>query len=111
MSLDFNQVALQVNPLLESARGMTLVHAQLLKEGFRFVFEDAQHRKVILLAPRVYADGIVIVDALNNLVIAVTVTTYDLEAYRRDAARAEPLNEQTYELPYSLWFFEGNYRS
>lgn len=110
MAQDLSKSSLDVNPLLESARGMTLVHSQLLKEGFRFVYENAEQRKVILITPKVYTDGSVIVDAINDLVIVLTVTTYDLAAYRRDAARAEPLSESSVELPYSTWFTEGDYR-
>lgn len=110
MSEDFPQVAARVNPILEATHGMTLKHAQLLKEGIRFVYEDAQRRKVIILQPKVYTDGQVIVDPINDVVLVMSASTYDLKAYQQDPTRAEPQEETNIELPYSLWFFEGNYR-
>lgn len=110
MPQDLSQNAAAVGPLLETARGMTLVDAQLLKEGFRFVFENATLRKVILLKPRVYTDGAVIVDPINDVVVQFTVTTYDAAAYRPNDAQTKPLEETSIELPYSTWFFQGDYR-
>jgi len=110
MSEDFASVASRVNPLLESTHGMTLKHAQLLKEGIRFVYEDAQVRKVIILQPKVYTDGAVIVDAINDVVLVMAVSTYDLKAYQKNAANTEPLEQTSIEMPYSIWLFEGNYR-
>jgi hypothetical protein len=110
VSVEQSQVDPQVNRLLETAVGMSLVESQLQKEGFRFVYEDATHRVEILLAPKVYTDGSVIVDAINDLVIVASATRYTLEAYRRDAANANPVSQEKIELPYSTWFFPGNYR-
>jgi hypothetical protein len=110
VSVEQSQIEPQVNRLLESAVGMTLVHSQLLKEGFRFVYENAAHRIVILLTPKVYTDGAVIVDAINDLVIVASMTRYDLETFRRDGTLAAPIGQETFELPYSTWFFPGNYR-
>lgn len=110
MPQDLFTISPQVNQLLQTARGMTLVDSQVLKEGFRFDYESAGQHTVILLTPKVYTDGKVVVDAINDLVILLTVTTYDLDAYRRAATAAAPVSATSIELPYSTWYTEGNYR-
>lgn len=110
MPQDLFTISPQVNLLLEQARGMTLVNSQVVKEGFRFDYENSQQHTVVVLAPKVYTDGKVVVDAINDLVIVLTVTSYDLDAYRRDAATAEAASAASIELPYSTWYNEGNYR-
>ncbi len=110
MSAEQSQVDPLANRLLESAVGMSLAEAGVVKEGFRFVYENATQVLVLLLAPKVYTDGTVIVDAINDLVIIASATRYDPAAYRQDGANATPVSEEKIELPYSTWFFPGNYR-
>lgn len=110
MAEDITQAAARVNPLLEATKGMTLVDAQLVKEGIRSVYEGGNTRKVIVLQPKVYTDGSVIVDPINDVVMVLSVSTYDATAYKQDPANAQPTDQSNIELPYSLWLFEGNYR-
>lgn len=110
MPQDLFTISPQVNQLLQTARGMTLVDSQVVKEGFRFDYENSQQHTVVVVSPKVYTDGKVVVDAINDLVLVLTVTAYDLDAYRGNAAAAEPVSAKSIELPYSTWYTEGNYR-
>ena len=102
MNSDYADLALQFGQLFSLAQGAHLKLAHLTKQGMEFVFESATTRTEIRLLPHVYADGKVIIDAINDLTMRVQVTQYEIKD-------GQPVGGGKMELPFSTWFFEGDY--
>ncbi len=102
MNTDYSTLALQFGQLLGLAQGMNLKLAHLTKQGIEFVFESATTRTEVRLLPQVYAEGKVIIDAINDLTMVVEVKQYELEG-------GKEVGGGKVELPYATWFFEGDY--
>lgn len=102
MNSDYSDLALQFGQLFGLAQGANLKLAHLTKQGMEFVFESATTRTEIRLLPQVYAEGKVIIDAINDLTMRVQVTQYEIKDGRA-------VGGGKMELPYSTWFFEGDY--
>lgn len=102
MTSDYSKVALQFGQLMGLAQGMNLKIAHLTKQGIEFVFESATTRTELRLVPQVYAQGKVIVDAINDLTMVIEVKQTALP-------EGTLVGGGKVELPYSTWFFEGDY--
>lgn len=102
MNSDYSDLALQFGQLFGLAQGASLKLAHLTRQGMEFVLESATTRIEVRLLPQVYAEGKVIIDAINDLTMQVQVTQYAL-------TDGKPVGGGKMELPYSTWFFEGDY--
>src|SRR3954466_244936 len=102
MRADYSQCALEFGQLIGLAQGMTLKLAHLTKQGVEFVFESTTTRTELRLVPKVYTEGKVIVDAINDLTMMVEVRQTELPG-------GAVVGGGKVELPYSTWFFEGDY--
>lgn len=102
MKPEYSDLALQFGQVFGLAQGMTLKVAHLTKQGMEFVFESATTRAEIKILPQVYTSGKNIIDAINDLTMIVQVSQTDL-------ATGNAVGGGTVELPFSTWFFEGDY--
>ena len=108
MNGDYSQLAVRFGELLGLAQGMTLKVAHLTRQGMEFVFENASTRAEVRILPQVYAEGKVIIDAINDLTMIVEVNQYALQDGKVVQGTA-PVGGGRVELPFSTWFFEGDY--
>jgi len=108
MKADYSQIALRFGQLFGLAQGMNLKLAHLTKQGMEFVFESATTRTQVRLLPQVYSEGKVIIDAINDLTMVLDVQQFELQDGRVPEG-AKPVGGGRLELPYSTWFFEGDY--
>lgn len=108
MKADYGEIAVKFGELLGLAQGMTLQVAHLTRQGMEFVYESATTRAQVRILPQVYAEGKVIVDAINDLTMVVEVKQYALQDGKVPEG-AEPVGGGRVELPFSTWFFEGDY--
>jgi hypothetical protein len=99
---DYSTLALRFGELLGLAQGMTLKLAHLTKQGMELVFESETTRAEVRFVPQVYTEGKVIIDAINDLTMVVEVKQYDIND-------GKEVGGGKVELPYSTWFFEGDY--
>jgi hypothetical protein len=106
MKADYARLALEFGQLVGLAQGMTLKLAHLTRQGMELVFEGDTTRTLVRVLPKVYTEGKVIVDAINDLTLIVQVQQFNLEG---STAEGEPVGGGRVELPYSTWFFEGDY--
>jgi L-arabinose isomerase len=102
MKADYSQLALRFGELFGLAQGMNLKLAHLTKQGIEFVLEGATTRAEVRFMPKVYTEGKVIVDAINDLTMVVQVAQYDIQSNTQ-------VGGGKIELPYSTWFFEGDF--
>jgi len=108
MKNDYGQLALEFGQLMGLAQGTTLKLSHLTRQGIEFVFEGGTTRTVVRFLPRVYSEGKVIIDAINDLTMLVEVRQLEL----RDGQFVETVDAVgggQVELPYSTWFFEGDF--
>ncbi len=108
MKSDYTQLAVRFGQLLGLAQGMTLKVAHLTRQGMELVFESATTRTEVRFLPKVYTEGKVIVDAINDLAMQVQVKQYELQD-GRFVETAPTVGGGSVELPFSTWFFEGDY--
>ncbi len=108
MKADYSQIALRFGQLFGLAQGMHLKLAHLTKQGMEFVLESATTRTQVRLLPQVYSEGKVIIDAINDLTMVLDVQQFELQD-GRVPENAKPVGGGRLELPYSTWFFEGDY--
>jgi hypothetical protein len=85
---------------------MTLRVAHLTRQGMELVFESSSTRTEISILPRVYSEGKVIVDAINDLTMVIEVRQVGLAG---QGEAEQVVGGGRVELPYSTWFFEGDY--
>ena len=102
MKPEYRDLALQFGQVFGLAQGMTLKVAHLTKQGMEFVFESATTRAEVKILPQVYTSGKNIIDAINDLTMKVEVSQTDL-------ATGNVVGGGKVELPFSTWFFEGDY--
>jgi hypothetical protein len=69
----YNIIKPKVNQLLEGLQGMTLKSAQIVENGFTFIYEGDEQRLVIHLLPTVYTQGKNIVDPINDMTLLMEV--------------------------------------
>ena len=108
MKADYTQLALQFGQLLGVAQGSNLRVAHMTKQGMEFVFENETTQTRLRILPQVYTEGKVIIDAINDLTLRVEISQYALRD-GRVADETKTVGGGTVELPYSTWFFEGDY--
>lgn len=108
MKHEYGELALEFGQLLGLAQGMTLKLAHLTRQGIEFVFESATTRTQVRFLPQVYTEGKVIIDAINDLTMLVQVTQFEL-VNGQFVETAPTVGGGRLELPYSTWFFEGDF--
>lgn len=112
MKPDYPKLAVQLGSLLGLAQGATLKVAHLTRQGLEFVFESETTRTEVRLLPRVYTEGKVIVDAINDLTLVVEVRQFPRDPApgpRAEPERAPAPGGGRIELPFSTWYEEGEY--
>lgn len=102
MKADYSQLALEFGQLLGLAHDMHLKLAHMTRQGMELVLENATTRAQVRFLPKVYSEGKVIVDAINDLAMVVEVIQSNL-------ADGKQVGGGKIELPFSTWFFEGDY--
>ncbi len=96
----YNAVSPKVNQLLERVQGMTLVSAQMVENGFAFIYEGDGQRLVVHLLPTVYTQGKNIVDPPNDMTLLLQLHRLPQEA----EAGGELLGST--EVAFSAWLGE-----
>lgn len=102
MRADYSESALKFGELFGLAQGMTLKLSHLTKQGIELVFESATTRTEVKILPQVYTEGKVIIDAINDLTMIV-------ETKQTELSTGKVVGGGKVELPFSTWFFEGDY--
>lgn len=102
MKADYSALALQFGQLLGLAQGMNLKLGHLTKQGMELVFESGTTRTEVRILPRVYTEGKVIIDAINDL-------TLEVEVKQTELTTGNAVGGGKVELPFATWFFEGDY--
>lgn len=102
MKPEYSELALKFGELFGLAQGMNLKLSHLTKQGMELVFESPTTRTEIKILPQVYTEGKVIIDAINDL-------TMILEIKQTELSTGKVVGGGKVELPYSTWFFEGDY--
>ena len=100
-AMNVNLAGAKVNKILSPAKGLTLQGTRFTQQGIELVFEGPGQRVDVSLIPKIYPQGRLIVDAINDLTLTVEVRRY---ALANEAAML--LSEERVELPYSTWFGE-----
>ena len=108
MKADYSKLAVQFGQLLGLAQGAKLQVAHMTKQGMEFVFETDTTQTRLSILPQVYTEGKVIIDAINDLTIVVQMKQFELRD-GRVVDETKPVGGGTVELPFSTWFFEGDY--
>ena len=98
----YQTISPKVNRLFEQVQGMTLRSAQIVENGFSFIYEDEEKRILLRLLPTVYAQGKNIVDAINDMTLLLEARSFSLEAAGEDEGQLL----DSVELAYSTWFGE-----
>jgi hypothetical protein len=98
----YKAISPKVNQLLERVQGMTLRSAQIVENGFSFIYEDDQQRILLRLLPTVYTQGKNIVDAINDMTLLLEARGFSLDAAGEDEGQLLG----SVELAYSTWFGE-----
>lgn len=96
----FNAISPKVTPLLERLQGMTLRSAQIVENGFAFIYEDSQQRLLLRILPSVYTQGKNIVDPINDMTLLVELRSLPIEG----ESAGELIG--SVEMGYSTWFGE-----
>ena len=96
----YASIAPKVNRLLEGVQGMTLKSAQIVENGFAFIFEKNELSLVIHLLPTVYTQGKNIVDPPNDMTLLLQVHRLP----REGEAAGELLGSA--EVAFSAWLGE-----
>lgn len=108
MKADYTALALQFGQLVGLAQGAKLQLAHLTREGMEFVFADGETQTQLRILPKVYTEGKVIIDAINDLTLVVEINQFELRD-GRVVDENTPVGGGKVELPYATWFFEGDY--
>lgn len=98
----FRQVAPKVRDLFQSFQGMVLKRADIIENGFLFVYESEQERMIVQMLPTVYTQGKNIVDPINDLTLLLEVRRQPVTSTLDDDAEAVG----SVELAYSAWLGE-----
>jgi hypothetical protein len=108
--MDNAKLSEQVSNLLGAAKEMMLMESHLTAHGIEMVFASNDVRAEVRILPKVYTAGMVVVDAVNDLTITVEVIKFRLGTDANGTASNAKISEDRIELPYSVWFEEGEYR-
>lgn len=108
MKAEYAKLAVQFGQLVGVAQGASLKVAHLTGKGMEFVFENGTTQTQLRILPKVYTEGKVIIDAINDLTLVVELVQFELRN-GQVPDDAKPIGGGTVELPYATWFFEGDY--
>lgn len=108
--MDNTKLAERISALLGAANGMALASSQLTPHGIEMDFESGDDRAEVRILPKVYTSGMVVVDAINDLTITVEVVKFRSATHENGKLSEERISEERVELPYSVWYEEGEYR-
>jgi hypothetical protein len=108
MKADYNQLALQFGQLVGLAQGAKLQVAHMTKQGMEFVFQTDTTQTQLRILPKVYTEGKVIIDAINDLTLVIEIKQFELRD-GRVVNENQSVGGGAVELPYATWFFEGDY--
>lgn len=92
----------KVQQLFDQIQGMTLVSAQIVENGFAYIYENSEERLLLRLLPSVYTQGKNIVDPINDMTLLLELRRFGLDATGDD--EGEVLGKV--EMAYSTWFGE-----
>ena len=98
----FKQVAPKVKDLFQTFQGMVLKRADMIDNGFLFIYENDQERVILQMLPTVYTQGKNIVDPINDMTVLVQVMRKPLGAGADDPGDVL----ESLEIAYSSWFGE-----
>jgi len=98
----YKSISPKVNQLFEKVQGMTLVSAEIVENGFSFIYENSEARLLLRLLPSVYTQGKNIVDPINDMTLLLELRRFSLDASVGD--EGEVLGKV--EMAYSTWFGE-----
>ena len=96
----FTSMSPKVNRLLETVQGMTLKSAQIVENGFAFIYENEQQRILLRLLPTVYTQGKNIVDPINDMTLLLEMRRFPLDG----EGEGELLG--SFEMAFSTWMGE-----
>ncbi len=98
--LSLSALAPKINRLLQRLQGMTLISAEIVENGFAFIYENDQERLLLRLLPTVYTQGKNIVDPINDMTLLLEVYRFALQG----DSPGEFLGSQ--EIAFSAWLGE-----
>jgi hypothetical protein len=98
----YKSISPKVQPLFDQVQGMTLVSAQIVENGFAFIYENSESRMLLRLLPSVYTQGKNIVDPINDMTMLLELRRFSLDEVEGD--EGEMLGKV--EMAYSTWFGE-----
>jgi hypothetical protein len=98
----YKSISPKVQPLFDQVQGMTLVSAQIVENGFAFIYENSESRMLLRLLPSVYTQGKNIVDPINDMTMLLELRRFSLDEVEGD--EGEMLGKV--EMAYSAWFGE-----
>ncbi len=98
----FNQVAPKVRDLLKSSQGMVLKSAEVIQNGFLFIYEDDKERAVVQIMPTVYTQGKNIVDPINDMTLLLQVRRQPVTSRLDESAELVG----SVEIAFSTWLGE-----
>jgi hypothetical protein len=98
----YKSISPKVQPLFDQVQGMTLVSAQIVENGFAFIYENSESRMQLRLLPSVYTQGKNIVDPINDMTMLLELRRFSLDEVEGD--EGEMLGKV--EMAYSTWFGE-----
>jgi hypothetical protein len=100
--IPFTSISPKVNRQFARLQGMTVSRAEIIQNGFLFVYENQSERLELRLLPTVYTQGKNIVDPINDMTILVQLMLKPLGAGVDDPG--EVLD--SVEVAFSSWFGE-----
>ena len=98
----YKSISPKVQPLFDQVQSMTLVSAQIVENGFAFIYENSESRLLLRLLPSVYTQGKNIVDPINDMTMLLELRRFSLDEVEGD--EGEMLGKV--EMAYSTWFGE-----
>lgn len=98
----YKSISPKVNQLFEKVEGMTLASAEIVENGFAFIYENDEDRILLRILPTVYTQGKNIVDAINDMTLLLEVRRFSTDASEDE--EGEVLGKV--EMAYSTWFGE-----
>ena len=99
----FKQVAPKVKDLFQTFQGMVLKRADMIDNGFLFIYENDQERVILQMLPTVYTQGKNIVDPINDLTLRMEVQRLRLNL----GSEAKVENAGSVEIAFSSWLGES----
>jgi hypothetical protein len=98
----FTTIAPKINRQFSQLQGKILRSAEMIQNGFLFVYEDSAERLELRLLPTVYTQGKNIVDPINDMTVLMQIMRKPLGAGADDPGEVL----ESIEVAYSSWFGE-----